>query len=300
MIKSFPKVFSLGQNYIGDILQGEIEITEKVDGSQFSFGLIDGELYCRSKGADLNILQPEKMFKDAVNYILSIESKMPNNTVFYCEYLKSPKHNVLKYERIPKNTLCLFAVYQKNVDLFYCQYSFLQEMAELLSIDCIPLLGSGEFQSLELDNILDTESYLGGAKIEGFVVKNYKKPFLLGGQPIPIMCGKYVSEGFKEIHKKSWSREHTGIGKWEQMKESYRTEARWHKSVQHLTEKGELEGSPRDIGKLLIEVKRDITEECQEDIKKFLWREYGEELLRYSIKGFPEFYKRYLAKDIIE
>jgi len=41
----------------------------------------------------------------------------------------------------------------------------------------------------------------------------------------------------------------------------------------------------------LNEVKRDITEEEQDTIKVFLWREFGDELLRRSIGGLPEWYK---------
>lgn len=50
MISAFPKIFAIGTKYIDSIFDNEVEITEKVDGSQFAFGKIDGEVYCRSKG----------------------------------------------------------------------------------------------------------------------------------------------------------------------------------------------------------------------------------------------------------
>jgi hypothetical protein len=50
MIKAFPKIFAIGQDYIKDIFDGEVEVTEKIDGSQFVFGKLAGELYFRSKG----------------------------------------------------------------------------------------------------------------------------------------------------------------------------------------------------------------------------------------------------------
>jgi ATP-dependent helicase/DNAse subunit B len=68
------------------------------------------------------------------------------------------------------------------------------------------------------------------------------------------------------------------------------------KAIQHLKEKGELEFTPRDIGKLIKEIQDDITEEEKENILNFLWNEFGKELLRNAVKGFPEFYKRYLAE----
>lgn len=82
--------------------------------------------------------------------------------------------------------------------------------------------------------------------------------------------------------------------------EAHRTEARWMKGIQHLTEKGELEYSPRDIGNLIREIKADIEEEEKENIKEFLWREFGQEFLRRSTSGLPEFYKEWLAKRSFE
>ena len=40
---------------------------EKVDGSQFSFGRFDGELRVRSKGKEMVVDAPEKMFQRAVD-----------------------------------------------------------------------------------------------------------------------------------------------------------------------------------------------------------------------------------------
>ena len=134
---------------------------------------------------------------------------------------------------------------------------------------------------------------MGKTKIEGFVVKNYKQAFLLGGQPIPLMAGKYVSEKFKEVNRSIWKTENR-INRWKLFMEGYRTEARWLKSIQHLQEKNELENSPKDIGKLIEEIRNDITSEEKEIIKEFLWKEYSQELLREATKGLPEWYKKYL------
>lgn len=69
-----------------------MEISEKVDGSQFSFGKINGNLRIRSKGAQLYINNPETMFKEGIEYVNSIKDELPEDIVFYCEYLKKPKH----------------------------------------------------------------------------------------------------------------------------------------------------------------------------------------------------------------
>jgi hypothetical protein len=162
----------------------------------------------------------------------------------------------------------------------------------------VPKLYSGKINSSEeLLKLLETESFLGKAKVEGVVVKNYYKQFLLGGQPMPLMAGKFVSEAFKEVHRATWKQEHTGPGKWEVFVQGYRTEARWAKAVQHLADKGVLANDPRDIGQLIKEVQRDIAEEEKEEIKNFLWQEFGSQLLRRSTAGLPEWYKESLLKN---
>jgi hypothetical protein len=237
------------------------------------------------------------LFKQAVEFIEANQDKLPDNTVFYCEYLQNPGHNTLRYERIPKNHLALFAI-SDNTEKFISSYNELKAWADKLDIDVVPLIYKGVIESADkIMEFLGTISYLGASNIEGVVVKNYNKSFLLGGQPIPLMSGKFVSETFKETNREGWAKENTSRGKWETFKLGFRTEARWQKAVQHLKEKSELENSPRDIGKLIAEVKKDIREEEENTIKDFLFKEFGDEILRYSTGGLPEWYKEKLLKE---
>ena len=294
MLNAYPKIFAIGTDYIKDIFEGEVEVTEKIDGSQFVFGKFDGVLYMRSKGAALYPEKPEKMFKDGMSYIDSIQESLPDGVAFYCEYLRQPRHNILTYQRIPKNGLALFGAMGMVSKSFSDSIS---EHAEKLNIDSAPVLFKGNIESVEqLTELLETDSFLGGNKVEGVVVKNYAKPFLLGGQPIPIMAGKFVSEQFKEKHKNNWGKEYSQKGKWQAFIESFKTEARWHKAIQHLRDTGQLENSPRDIGKLIKEIQHDIADEEKDNIKDFLWREFGREVLANSTKGFPEWYKEHLLQ----
>lgn len=294
MIKSFPKIFQIGQRYIVDIFDGEVEITEKIDGSQFNFGKINGELFCRSKGCEQIIDAPDKMFKIATEYVLSVKDKIKDNTIYHCEYLNKPKHNVLCYNRVPKNNLIMFGVSTSSEE-FIRNY---KECADGLDLETVPIIFKGTIKNVEeLLEMLNNKSILGEVDIEGIVVKNYNKDLIVGDRPIPIMCGKYVSEKFKEVHQSKRKGEHTSKGKWEIIKESFRTEARWSKAVAHLRDDGKLEQSPRDIGNLMKEVKRDIIDEEKENIKNHLWKEFGEEVLRSSIRGLPEWYKQELVKN---
>jgi hypothetical protein len=295
-ITAFPKIFAIGSPHIPHLFHDEVEVTEKVDGSQFVFGKIDGELQMRSKGAMLVAEAPQQMFVEGVNHVLSVQDRIPDNTVFYCEYLQKPKHNVLAYDRIPGNHLVLFGV-STPAGRFVNDHATLLGYAALVDIDCIPLLYYGKITDAEeLSKLLDTESYLGGQKIEGVVVKNYK-PFLLGGQIINVTSGKYVSEAFKEVHRKNWSKEHTSGGKWQTFCAQFNTPARWEKAIIHLKERGELDHEPRDIGKLIKEIQDDIIAEEKEAILKVLWQLHKDDVLRKAIAGFPQWYKERLMED---
>ena len=297
MIRAYPKIFHIGSDFIKDIFQDEVEITSKIDGSQWSFGKVEGILYMRSKGCIQYAEKHDNLFNEVVDYVISIQDRIPDNTIFYGEYLKKPKHNSLKYDRIPKNHLALFGVCTPN-QKFTSEYEKLAEYAKLLDIDVVPLVYKGKINSSEeLIKMLDEEEYLGGCKREDIVVKNYNRPFLLGGQPIPLMSGKYVSEAFKEVHRKTWNKENTGKGKWDTFKEGYKTEARWNKAIQHYKEKGLYTGTPKDIGPLLKEIQEDIKEEEKEVIKNFLWKEFGQEVLRTACSGFPEYFKMKIMKE---
>jgi hypothetical protein len=297
MIKAFPKIFAIGTDYIKDIFKDEVEITEKVDGSQFCFADHSGTLYMRSKGKQQFAEAYDKMFKEAVSYALELyrNNTLPRDLVFYCEYLKTPKHNCLSYELIPKNHLMLFAISDIYGSKFF-DYSTIVQWANELDIDYAKKFPITQINTInDLIDLLEHESYLGKTKIEGIVVKNYNRPFLLGGQPIPLMAGKFVSESFKEVNRSNFKKEHLTTGRWQLFIDSYRTEARWHKAIQHLAEQDKISFEPKDIGLLIKEIQSDIIEEEKETIKEFLWKEFGSDLIRRSTAGFAEFYKEYLA-----
>jgi hypothetical protein len=293
MIPSFVKIFAVGTDYIKDIFEEEVEVSEKIDGSQIAFGLVNNQLHIRSKGSVLYQDNPEKMFKEGVDYIASIQGLLPEGVVFYGEYLKKPKHNTLPYARVPRNHIILFGAKNYIKDAYlpgWCDY------APILNLEVVPFTTVKISSPEDLKAYLGVESYLGGSMREGVVVKNYGRRFLLGGQPMPMMCGKFVSEQFKEVHKSRWGKEETGKGRFETFCESFHTEARWQKAVQHLAEKGELENSPRDIGKLMKEIGIDIEEEEKADVMEYLWNEYKRDIFRAATRGAAEWYKEQLLK----
>lgn len=298
MIPGYPKIFSIGSPYIPHLFKGKVEVTEKIDGSQFNFGLGSKKnLLMKSKGKEIFPESPEKMFQKAIDYVVAIEDKLKKEfsagTFFYTEFLSKPKHNVLSYQRIPKNHLVLFAAYFQSQG--YADYRKLEELAEFLDIEASPLLFAGKIKSVEeVKHLLALESALGGETVEGIVVKNYAQTIFISDQVFPSL-GKFVREEFKEKHKTEWKTKE-GRGKWQTFLAAFRTEARFRKAIQHLAEKGELTYSPKDIGKLLAELKEDLIEEEKETIKNELYKFFLDEILRKATAGFPEWYKEQLLK----
>jgi len=301
-LDSFSKIFTLGHRTLKTLYDGPVEISEKVDGSQLGFGKIGGEVVARSKGKMLIMDACDNMFSQAITQIQRIADKIPDGCAFWGEYLSKPKHNLLAYSHVPHNNIMLFGMTRFDDPEWVYSYDELGYWAGMFQLDVARVLYEGEAvkpPELFLDQIhqlLLTESFLGGTKIEGIVIKNWAQSVLVGDQYIYPLCGKFVSEKFKEKMGQS-KNQYSGKGRWEDYKDSFRTEARWLKAIQHLRDNGELLGEPKDIGPLLKEINRDISDECKEEIMAFLWKEFGKDLCRKATAGFAEWYKEYLLKN---
>lgn len=301
---SYPKIVALGSPGIGSIYDEDVEITEKVDGSQFGFGRIDGELIIRSKNQVMQTGNVQKLFQPAFDYITDIADKIPNGMFFYGETLCSPRHSTLAYERVPKHNIVLFGVYtaqsMDGQNGTMGDYKAIAEWAGALDIDPIPLLYQGKADAAKVMSFFDKEhptvSYLGGQNIEGVVVKNYKQWLFLNQILLPVMAGKFVSEAFKEVHQKDWKALNTGKGKIETIKAKYTSEARYVKAVMRMREDGSFTGTLKDIGKIIKRVKLDLIEEEKENIKNDLWRATGDDIVRASTTGIPMWYKTKLLE----
>lgn len=293
-LPSYPKVLALGHRYISDIFSGSWLVEEKIDGSQLSFGMVNGELCMRSKGCELYRDNPNKMFAKAVQFIVSVENRLQPGFVYRGEYLCSPKHNTLCYERVPKNNIIIFDIEDVNgnpvADPVLKRY-----FADNIDLECVPAIALNMPTAENLKALLDIDSCLGGQKIEGVVVKNYGKISLLDGK---FLVGKFVSEAFKERHKREWKATNPGTGSIiQQIIDSLKTDARYRKAVQHLKENGTHTGTPADIGNLLKEIHTDIAEEEADFIKDKLYAHFINNIKRGVCGGFPEWYKELLMTE---
>jgi len=211
---------------------------------------------------------------------------------YRAEYLAKPKHNILAYDRIPASHLILFDI--NTGQEAYLDYEAKAEEAARLGLEVVPKLLYGVLEDVAaLRSLLETPSALGGQKVEGLVIKNYAR----FGPDKKVLMGKFVSEKFKEIHAKEWRGANPNQGDIVQiMIAAYRPPARWQKAVQHLAEAGELEQSPRDIGKLIAEVPADVEKECAEEIREALWKWAWPKIRRGLNAGMPEWYKERLME----
>lgn len=293
-LHSYPSIFNMGHRAVSDLLKKPVYIQEKIDGSQFSFGLLNGELVCRSKGAPITMAAPDKMFSKAVEVCKTLVPKLKEGWTYRGEYLAKPKHNTLAYDRTPIRNIILFDI---NIGLeTYLSYEQVQNEALELGLEIVPLLYVGMVDGLEFfRSFLEKNSVLGGQKIEGVVVK--PQDYNMFGQDKKCLMGKFVSEAFKEIHGGEWKKNNPSqkdILQTISMK--YATPARWQKARIHLKEQGLITDSPKDIGILIKESVVDTLKECKEDIEAELWAYAREHISRQLTRGLPQWYKDELLK----
>lgn len=291
---SYPSIFPLGHKALGNLFDGPIVIEEKIDGSQISFGLIDGQLRIKSKNKELDIDNPDSMFAKAVEIIKTL-NLMPEWT-YRGEYLSKPKHNSLAYNRVPNNHIIIFDINTNQES--YLSYVSKKEYAQAIGLECVPCLLDGfmpVFNMQEIEKYLQSTSILGGQKIEGVVIKNYEQ----FGPDKKALMGKYVSEAFKEVHRAEWKDKNpTSKDIISRIIDMYKTPARWNKAIQHMKEAGILTGTLKDIGVLIKEAQADIKKECEDEIKDVLYKWAIKDIERGVVGGFPEWYKRQLAEGV--
>jgi hypothetical protein len=289
-LHSYPKVYAVGHSAVGELFLGDVLVEEKVDGSQFSFSRTGDEIDLRSRGA---VVYPENagMFDLAVKAVHGLKDSLRDGWVYRAEYLMKPKHNVLKYERVPTHNLILFDI--NTGEEVYLSRAEKEEEAARLGMEIVPVMYFGPVtKSEDVYAFLERTSILGGT-VEGVVIKNY----LRFGMDKKVLMGKFVREDFKETHSKEWKASNPTISDVvERIIATLRSEVRWNKSVLRLRDAGKLEHSPRDIGFLLKEVQSDIRAEELDFISAKLVEFALPRVLRASTAGLPEWYKRQLLE----
>lgn len=300
-IPSMGEIYNIGHAAIDNIFDGPVEITEKCDGSFFSFMMTEeGELLMRSKKQDLFEGAPSaKMFSTVMAIVESKRDALTPGWIYRGEYLSKPKHNSLAYDQVPAGHVALFDI-ETDPGRHLAAASRYYE-ANRLGFSMAPVLSYGPAPEPELildwvKAFLERGSFLGGQLIEGVVIKNFNQ-FSHGH----ILMAKFVSPAFKEVHSQEWKKANPSKGDVvDQLIDRYRSEARWNKAVQHLRDDGLLDNSPRDIGPLMKEVALDVLKEEEQSIKDALFKLCWPKIQRGIAAGLPDWYKEKLASDSFE
>lgn len=293
VIPAYGKINGLGHPSLEHLLDDEVIVQEKVDGSQFSFGVLDGILRCRSSGREIFMDAPDKMFTLGVEYVKRIQDRLVPNWIYRSEFLRKPGHNTLVYSRTPHNHIALYDVMVGHQQ--FLEHWNLPVVAKEMDIEAVPCFAAGRLDLEKFQEYMSRESFLGGQQIEGLVIKNYRRFDEHTGK---VLMGKYVSEKFKEVHRKVWGENNPGRGDIvASIIAAFKTSARWEKAVYYLRDAGTLEDSARDIGNLVKRAQIDIEAECKEEIQEMLWKGFHKEILRAVVKGLPEWYKERLMNE---
>jgi hypothetical protein len=308
MLHSYNSIYNLGHKAIEQLMTVPLQIQEKIDGSQFSFGVVVGGdhegLQIRSKKALMHPEAPEKMFNKAAESVKAIAHLLTPGLVYRGEYLQKPHHSTLAYARVPKGNIVLYDIDRGGYDMMpHCEVT---AEAHRLGLEAVPVLGlhghSGYFEATNenLRKILDTtESMLGGQKIEGVVLKQIPPVTLWGLDKKPLMA-KFVSEDFREVHKRTWGEGNPGPTEVvERIIASTSGPARWRKAVMQLKESGVYTGTPKDIGLLVKAVQEDVDKECKELAAEMLMKHFWPQIRRSSGRGLPEWFKTELNNEAL-
>lgn len=304
---SYPKVQTLGHRSLQNFLDHEMVVQEKIDGSQFSFGWFpekddaDGMgLMIRSKGAIIHADAPPKMFARAVDTVkdLRAQNLLVPGWTYRGEVVDKPQHNALTYDRIPVGRIILFDINDGMES--YISYEDLPTISASMGLESVPALFTGRITSVaEVRRFLDTISCLGGQKIEGVVLKpKDRNVFGIDGK---LLMGKFVSEEFKEVHKRTWGESNpSNKDIVQKLIDALATPARFNKALIHLREEDKITNSPKDIGLLIKYAQKDITEEEMTFVQDTLVKHFLPTIVRSATKGLPQWYKDLLLAQQFE
>jgi hypothetical protein len=288
MIPDYGKVYALGTNWEHEgILDGEVIVEEKIDGSQFSFSVgLKGELAFRSRGKQL----AEGDYADFKPVIEAVRhAPLPILSCPYVvrgEFLRSPRHNVIEYKRIPMHHLMVWELETEQLPKILSRRFRMESWCEMAGLECTPLLYQGRISGLDDIQKLTAgcESILGGP-IEGVVIKS--------------VCGtkraKVVMDAFRETTKQPKARP-TDTDFAAALGRQYSTPMRWEKAVHRLREAGEISGSPKDIAALVREIQSDMWLECEPQINAALAERHRKQVSAGAVEGFAQWYLKRLAR----
>lgn len=109
---AYPKIYAIGHPQLDGLFDGPVLVEEKIDGSQFSFGVFEGQLRTRSRSQEFPPDAPPSLFQLACNTVVQLAAagRLTDGWAYRGELLAKPKHNTLAYDRVPVGNVILFDI----------------------------------------------------------------------------------------------------------------------------------------------------------------------------------------------
>lgn len=289
-----------------------IWLEEKIDGSQISFMVQDGELLVKSRRVlwtpeHIELGQFDKNFKPAIDYLLSIKEAIRPGWRYRGEYLRKPRHNAITYGRIPTNHIIIYDIETELDGEFLSPFDRHLQSA-FVGLEAVPVLYSEDWLGIygpknisidaiewlikQAESIFKLDSWLGGM-IEGVVVKTSESCYDPGKKQI---IGKIVREEFKELNQQA-QRDYKGPSKADIIQHlgaSLANEARIAKAFFRLRDDGSLEEGMRAVPQIMKELWQDILKEEQFYIKEQLEKWAMPQLEKIIKSQVPKWLKEHL------
>jgi hypothetical protein len=319
-IPAYPKIYNHYTPEGKQVLAsgGKFMVQEKIDGSQFSFGLVDGEVVCRSKGVVLD--RNGGQFSKAVEHVHSIKQNLVPGRIYRGEYLRSKKHNVITYACEPHGNIVLFDVQLPvtDYDTGVTTYKWVRDdysiegIAWALDVDFAPYIIVDAKDAWKTE--WDASTYFKelaqnwmprlGGKVEGFVIKPVEPVTDKYGRT--LFC-KYVTDEFREVHSdgkaKSPHKEYPTIAELaHNIGADMCTEARFAKTVQAMRDLGVEFPNNKNIGRAVNHFVEDAWLEGRSTFMAAVEAEidtYRKQLTTAASKGFVQ-YLQSLPKDEVQ
>jgi ATP-dependent RNA circularization protein (DNA/RNA ligase family) len=165
-----------------DYLSSSVEVTEKLDGSNFSFHKSNGDTIWRSRSG---IIKPENLnnFQKSIDFVNPSIAKLKDNEVIFGE-------NVAIHHRIhycdSRYPFYAFGIYNTDNETFDKNW---RSRCTKLGLPCVNEIARGTFTLEELLDMRAGESAIGEVR-EGIVIKDYDKQ---------LIC-KLVDPKYEESH----------------------------------------------------------------------------------------------------
>ncbi len=298
-MKGYPKIVAnngLNREWTGHNANWWID--EKVDGSNLSFVLQGTDIVFMNRNSVIS--KPYGwVFDKAISALSTLKKHLVLDHVYHGECIAKPKHNVIQYERVPKFYFVLFDI--QDEDGTFLKRHDVVNAAKFLGIECVQCFHINDSESTQPTQIVDhlfkcfangsIVSMFGGTAPEGIVIKH--PSYLKSNHKVVATKIKVVRDEFKEMHrngnKLAEKQVVTPQDSLDRIMSWYSADVRWRKATFRLRDQGKITGLEENAEKerqaIMNEARRDFQEEEEENLKAFLWAEFGQTLVQRITDG---------------